>query len=301
VQESDQQGQQGKAMTRPLFHLACLLIVATLATAARQSAPVASQDGPGATIGTPREEWALALLTALGNAQPSAGIVGAVVEWTIAEDGGDGAMNRNNPLNTTHCGYGHTGAINGDGACGVGGYPTFVDGIAANAATLEQANFAEVRAALLANEPEAFKRALWASGWAESRYSGGAAWPQARSPAVPALVCPLDPCWQSGTGYVAGHPGIDLGATMGQPVYATMRGTVSRSDTWPCGLGVMVTDGDVTTLVCHLSGFAAPDGALVQAGEAIGYAGSSGLSTGTHVHFEIRIGGTNINPMEVTA
>lgn len=129
------------------------------------------------TAQSEREQWALALLAAVGNAQPSQPIVGAVVEWTIAEDGSDGALNRNNPWNTTMCGFNMIGSINADGACGVGHYATMEDGVAANAATLAQTNFSEIRAALQTNDAEGFKSALWASPWAASRYNYGAAWP----------------------------------------------------------------------------------------------------------------------------
>lgn len=115
---------------------------------------------------------------------------------------------------------------------------------------------------------------------------------------VSSSACPVDPCWQSGTGYEPGHPGIDLGTTLGQPVYATMAGTVRNSATWPCGNGVMVTQGDWATLACHLSGFAVGDGAAVEAGAVVGSAGSSGESTGPHVHFERRYKGGNVNPLE---
>lgn len=248
----------------------------------------------GVRASNPREEWAIALLARLGNAQPSAATVAMVVEWTLAEDGSDGAFARNNPLNTTMCGYNQVGAINGDGACGVGHYATYEDGLDATVATLAQANFAGIRQALQSNDPEQARQALWASPWAASHYSGGAGWPQLEE----TRACPLDPCWQSGTGYTAAHPGIDLGATLGQPVYATMGGVAALSDTWPCGLGVMVTRGDVQTLACHLSGFSVADGAMVGAGDVVGYAGSTGLSTGPHLHYEIRIDGVNVDPSE---
>jgi hypothetical protein len=109
--------------------------------------------------------------------------------------------------------------------------------------------------------------------------------------------CPLDPCWQSGTGYSADHPGVDLGATLGQPVYAVMDGVAEPSTTWPCGNGVMVTQGRRQALVCHLNSFAVASGETVRAGQQIGTAGSSGLSTGPHVHYEIRIDGVNVPPL----
>src|SRR5262245_46601536 len=62
-----------------------------------------------------RERRALALLEALGNTQPTPEIVAEVVAWSIAEDGSNGAIDRNNPWNTTICGHNFVGAINSDG------------------------------------------------------------------------------------------------------------------------------------------------------------------------------------------
>jgi murein DD-endopeptidase MepM/ murein hydrolase activator NlpD len=251
-----------------------------------------------------REAWAVELLGRLGNAQPTGETVAMVVEWTLAEDGSMGAFDRNNPLNTTICGHNFVGAINNDGACGVAGYATRADGLDATVDTITQANFASIAAALQVNDPEQAKRALWASPWASSHYGGGVGWPEytiaPQNGAQRATgACPVSPCWLSGRGYGPGHPGIDLGATLGQPVYATMGGTAALSTTWPCGNGVMVTQGDTQTLMCHLSGFAVSDGATVQAGDVVGYAGESGEAFGVHVHYEIRIGGVNADPSEV--
>ncbi len=124
-----------------------------------------------------REQRAMELLAALGNAQPTYDIISEVVSWSLAEDSGSGALDRNNPWNTTMCGFNMVGSINADGACGVGHYATPADGIAANAATLAQGNFADVRNALLSNDVDGFKRALWSSQWAASHYDYGAAWP----------------------------------------------------------------------------------------------------------------------------
>lgn len=281
--------------------LSLLLIAGTWAGwEALERASVTAQEARTEAIApaSEREAAALALLAAIGNAQPSGAILSEVVAWSIAEDGGDGAMRRNNPWNTTMCGFNMIGSINADGACGVGHYATMEDGIAANAATLAQGNFTEIRDALLANDVEGFRRALWASPWAESHYGYGASWPayQMEGTQVRVSSCPVDPCWQSGSGYSAAHPGIDLGATLGQHVYATMDGVASLSTTWPCGNGLMITQGDRQVLMCHLSGFAVEDGAVARAGDLVAYAGSTGESTGPHVHYEIRIGGVNVDP-----
>lgn len=236
-----------------------------------------------------REAWALDFLAQLGNREPSGDTVTMVVEWTLAEDSGEGAFSRNNPLNTTQGGFEETQVINGDG---VRGYATREAGIDAAIHTVTNGLYNDVVLALLANNADAARRALWASPWAESHYGGGAGWPRYTSP----RVCPVDPCWQSGTGYSSGHPGVDLGATMGQPVYAVMDGVAALSSTWPCGNGVMVSAGERQQLVCHLSEFRVGDGATVRTGQQIGEAGSSGLSTGPHVHYEMRVDGANVDP-----
>lgn len=147
-------------------------------------APVAAPafDIAPQTATNPREQFALDVLAALGNDQPTPQIAAFMMEWTVAEDGGDGALNRNNPLNTTICGHGAIGAINNDGACGVGHYATYADGVSATVDTLVQSNFSSITAALQANDPDAARAALWASGWAESHYGGGAGWPHVDAP-----------------------------------------------------------------------------------------------------------------------
>jgi murein DD-endopeptidase MepM/ murein hydrolase activator NlpD len=164
-----------------------------------------------------------------------------VVAWTLAEDSGDGALARNNALNTTLCMPGAmTGAINGDGACGVQGYATWADGIEATARTLEQANFAEVRGALLANDAEGARVALWASPWAASHYGYGAAWPRVQSSAAQASAakCKVTDTMavsagfgDTSSGHWSGqsggqHNGTDYSGSPGEPVYAPFAMTV---------------------------------------------------------------------------
>jgi cell wall-associated NlpC family hydrolase len=153
------------------------LLATTPLPAPALAAPRPAQTSYAAASG--RERWAVDFLARLGNVAPTPEIVTMVVEWTMAEDSSDGALARNNPLNTTLCLEGAmTGAINGDGACGVQGYATWEDGIEANARTLEQGNFETVRAAILANDAEGARQALWASPWAASHYGYGSAWPR---------------------------------------------------------------------------------------------------------------------------
>jgi murein DD-endopeptidase MepM/ murein hydrolase activator NlpD len=95
------------------------------------------------------------------------------------------------------------------------------------------------------------------------------------------------------------HRGIDLAAPVGTPVRATSDGRVEKADRYG-GLGLMVEldDGAGTeTLYGHMSRLAVTSGARVKKGDVIGYVGSTGLSTGPHLHYEIRRNGEAIDPV----
>jgi murein DD-endopeptidase MepM/ murein hydrolase activator NlpD len=93
------------------------------------------------------------------------------------------------------------------------------------------------------------------------------------------------------TGESRFHSGVDLGAPLGTPVLAALAGRVAIAD-WLGGYGLTVTlehgDGKQETLYAHLSEIFVKPGEVVQQGEAIGLVGSTGLSTGPHLHFEFR-------------
>jgi murein DD-endopeptidase MepM/ murein hydrolase activator NlpD len=94
------------------------------------------------------------------------------------------------------------------------------------------------------------------------------------------------------------HTGIDLAARMGTPVYAAASGVVHvyRSDTG-YGLHVLVAHGGGWfTLYAHLSRVLASDGDVVHQGDPIGEVGSTGFSTGAHLHFETRFGRQPLDP-----
>jgi len=94
------------------------------------------------------------------------------------------------------------------------------------------------------------------------------------------------------------HPGIDLKGDLGENVYATASGIVFRSD-WYNGYGnaVVIDHGfGLTTLYGHLTRVNVVPGQQVKAGDIIGYLGSTGRSTGPHVHYEIRKNGDDIDP-----
>ena len=97
------------------------------------------------------------------------------------------------------------------------------------------------------------------------------------------------------------HAGIDIGANWGSPIVAAADGEVVAAG-WAGGYGREVQiahGGGIVSLYGHMSQIATQPGSLVHAGQVIGYVGSSGLSTGPHVHFEVRVGGTPVNPLGV--
>jgi murein DD-endopeptidase MepM/ murein hydrolase activator NlpD len=102
------------------------------------------------------------------------------------------------------------------------------------------------------------------------------------------------------------HSGIDIATDYGTPVHASDGGIVhnfTMGCTWGgglCGYGryvVMVHAGGFTTLYGHLSSWAVGDGVQVDKDTVIGYEGSTGNSTGPHVHFEIDLAGTPVDPL----
>ena len=98
------------------------------------------------------------------------------------------------------------------------------------------------------------------------------------------------------------HKGIDFGARWGSPIVAAADGQVARAG-WAGGYGRQVRiahGGGLTTSYSHMSQIVAQPGSLVHRGEVIGYVGSSGLSTGPHLHFETYRNGTPVNPMGVS-
>jgi len=95
------------------------------------------------------------------------------------------------------------------------------------------------------------------------------------------------------------HQGIDLAAPAGTPVYATADGVVSRADWYSSyGLYISVEHGaSMQTRYAHLSRLAVAAGDSVKKGDLIGYVGSTGRSTGPHLHYEVRVEGLAVNPI----
>jgi murein DD-endopeptidase MepM/ murein hydrolase activator NlpD len=97
------------------------------------------------------------------------------------------------------------------------------------------------------------------------------------------------------------HRGIDFRASHGTPIVATTDGRVTRAG-WAGGYGRQVRlshAGGLGTSYSHMSRIAVQSGQTVRKGQVIGYVGSTGLSTGPHLHYEVYRGGTHVNPRSV--
>ena len=96
------------------------------------------------------------------------------------------------------------------------------------------------------------------------------------------------------------HSGVDIAAATGTPVLAADNGMVSYAG-WNGGYGrlVLIDHGNgMVTAYAHLSSYAVSVGDRVEKGQVIGYVGSSGNSTGPHLHFEVRVNGVAVNPLD---
>jgi len=94
------------------------------------------------------------------------------------------------------------------------------------------------------------------------------------------------------------HQGVDLAAPIGSPIRAISAGTIVFADPYQ-GYGKLVVikhNHGITSHYAHCDKLRVNPGQRVKAGEIIAYVGSSGLSTGPHLHFEIRYNGRAINP-----
>ncbi|HYM76664.1 MAG TPA: M23 family metallopeptidase [Candidatus Dormibacteraeota bacterium] len=94
------------------------------------------------------------------------------------------------------------------------------------------------------------------------------------------------------------HSGVDIGSSYGAPIVAPADGVVTVTDNLGgYGKTIMIDHGNsISTRYGHLSGFAVTAGQRVQRGDVIGYVGESGRSTGPHLHYEVRINDTPVNP-----
>ena len=102
-------------------------------------------------------------------------------------------------------------------------------------------------------------------------------------------------------GYTRMHKGLDFTAGYGTPILAATDGVVAAAG-WAGGYGQQVRlshAGGVTTSYSHMSRMIAEPGSHVRQGQLIGYVGSSGLSTGPHLHYELHVNGVPVDPASV--
>ncbi len=96
-----------------------------------------------------------------------------------------------------------------------------------------------------------------------------------------------------------GHKGVDLAGPVGTPVIATADGVVSKAE-WFSSYGLYVSlehGAEIQTRYGHMSRLNVYGGQRVRKGDVIGYIGSTGRSTGPHLHYEVRIAGLAVNPV----
>jgi murein DD-endopeptidase MepM/ murein hydrolase activator NlpD len=99
------------------------------------------------------------------------------------------------------------------------------------------------------------------------------------------------------------HKGVDIPGPVGTPIYATADGIIGRAQ-WVSGYGkyVEIEHGNaIQTRYGHLSAMNVYSGQRIKQGDVIGFMGSTGRSTGSHLHYEVRIAGEPVNPMSFLA
>ncbi len=141
------------------------------------------------------------------------------------------------------------------------------------------------------------KMAILAMVEGNSEYIGGEfLWP---IPGYTTITSPFGMRFHPILHYYRNHNGIDIGATTGAPIVAANSGTViTASYVGTYGNVVMIDHGGgVVTNYAHGSKILVEVGQVVERGEVIMEAGSTGLSTGPHLHFEIKVNGTFVNPL----
>jgi len=132
---------------------------------------------------------------------------------------------------------------------------------------------------------------------AQANRSGGSS----STPSSAGLIWPASGPVTSPFGWRWGrmHEGIDIGASYGSGIHAAAAGTVLYCG-WESGYGNLVVidhGGNLATAYGHQSAIAVTCGQQVSQGQVIGYVGSTGHSTGPHLHFEVRINGAPVDPL----
>jgi len=162
-----------------------------------------------------------------------------------------------------------------------------------NALAKEQA--AAAAAAAAANKPSSGSNSSSSSS-SGGASSGGFVFPLAYSTGV---TCAYGPRVHPINGNKSFHYGVDLAAGMNTEIYATKSGTVTGATYGEAnGYYVTINHGDgYSSIYAHMTNYVVSVGDSVKQGQLIGYVGTTGWSTGPHLHFEILYNGSNVNPM----
>jgi murein DD-endopeptidase MepM/ murein hydrolase activator NlpD len=153
----------------------------------------------------------------------------------------------------------------------------------------------EVEIASLEKEQSSIKKVI-----AERAKAAGAAPGSLVRPVPGGISSAFGPRIHPIYGYSLMHSGVDMNGDMGQKIVAAAAGTVFFAGVkGGYGNSVMIDHGGgMVTLYAHQSKFAVSNGQKVNTGQVIGYVGTSGVSTGPHLHFEVRINGNPVNPVK---
>lgn len=187
------------------------------------------------------------------------------------------------------------------------------DTVIESAADQAAVDAADAAATALIRITPALARRLDADASSDTQFrSLFTAWRQMDGPSVEAIAIPsrkpvdaMSLTSHFGTrsdpfnGRRARHNGIDIPGAIGTPIFATADGTVGRAQRLG-GYGnyVELEHGNaIETRYGHLSAIAVTSGQRVRRGDIIGYMGSTGRSTGSHLHYEVRIAGAPVNPI----
>jgi murein DD-endopeptidase MepM/ murein hydrolase activator NlpD len=145
----------------------------------------------------------------------------------------------------------------------------------------------------------------WTDGktmiWVNADVVGGESNQAMRLPVAGRLTSGFGERFHPILGYTRFHAGVDLAAAWGSPIVAAADGRVLSAG-WRGGYGRLVAiahGGGLETIYGHMSRIVAQPGSQVRQGQLIGYVGSSGLSTGPHLHYEVLKNGRAVNPLSV--
>ncbi|GAA0521254.1 peptidoglycan DD-metalloendopeptidase family protein [Deinococcus depolymerans] len=155
-----------------------------------------------------------------------------------------------------------------------------------------QAQFEAAQAAARARQTASAQRTSIRAASASDGGRSGLAWPM-RSYRLTSRFAERDIAFHQ----QVFHGGIDLAAPYGTPIYSASAGTVTQSGYGAFGLNVWTTGGNSTLIYGHMSRAAVSVGQRVEQGQLLGYVGCTGVCTGPHLHFEVRIGGEPVDPL----